>query len=281
MPVLVWMMRTLVTLVIILALQFIASPVLAWGPKAHTEIGQGILNNEQCPQEIVDNPSLFLLGSILPDIPLSLALSKGYDDPIWVDRQIFLHSDQFVDVMVNLSITAEERAFVAGWIAHVTSDKVEVEYSKRKMQAGAPVAAEFPVDTQVHAVQGVTINTSIRNLIQEALNKSGGEWQVSAEEWNGIEFAYNMYFSPFYQMKLSQYYGEIAEEWYSDYQTELAKSVSDSLIAIESFWFNPWTYDRDSSGAIEEDEALTAVADYFDLKITKAQALEVIALYFG
>jgi len=45
--------------------------------------------------------------------------------------------------------------------------------------------------------------------------------------------------------------------------------------------FDPWVYDVDDSDVIEKDEALAAVADYFDLEITKAQALEVIALYFG
>lgn len=45
--------------------------------------------------------------------------------------------------------------------------------------------------------------------------------------------------------------------------------------------WDPMVYDVDGSGVIEKDEALTAVADYFDLEITKDQVLEVIALYFG
>jgi len=45
--------------------------------------------------------------------------------------------------------------------------------------------------------------------------------------------------------------------------------------------FDPWRYDTNSNGIVEKVEALSAVADYFTHLITKAQALEVIALYFG
>jgi len=43
----------------------------------------------------------------------------------------------------------------------------------------------------------------------------------------------------------------------------------------------PWYYDADGDCFISKAEALVAVADYFAGDITKAQALEVIALYFG
>jgi len=45
--------------------------------------------------------------------------------------------------------------------------------------------------------------------------------------------------------------------------------------------FDPIVYDEDGDGAISKTEALTAVTDYFAGDITKAQALEVIALYFA
>ena len=45
--------------------------------------------------------------------------------------------------------------------------------------------------------------------------------------------------------------------------------------------FDPWYYDEDGSGAIEKDEAVAAVNDYFLGQITKAQVVEVIVLYFG
>jgi hypothetical protein len=44
--------------------------------------------------------------------------------------------------------------------------------------------------------------------------------------------------------------------------------------------FDPWVYDVDDSGVIEKDEAVAAVNDYFDGLITKANAVEVITLYF-
>jgi len=43
----------------------------------------------------------------------------------------------------------------------------------------------------------------------------------------------------------------------------------------------PWSYDTNYDCIMSKSEALVAVADYFAGDITKAQALEVIALYFG
>jgi len=45
--------------------------------------------------------------------------------------------------------------------------------------------------------------------------------------------------------------------------------------------FDPMNYDADGDGVISKSEALTAVTGYFAGDITKAQALEVIALYFA
>jgi len=44
--------------------------------------------------------------------------------------------------------------------------------------------------------------------------------------------------------------------------------------------FDPWYYDEDGSGAIEKNEALAAVSDYFEGLITKVQVMQVIVLYF-
>jgi len=43
----------------------------------------------------------------------------------------------------------------------------------------------------------------------------------------------------------------------------------------------PWDYDENHDGIFQKSEALQAVLDYFDLKITKAQVLEVLLLYFS
>lgn len=45
--------------------------------------------------------------------------------------------------------------------------------------------------------------------------------------------------------------------------------------------FDPLDYDTNEDGCISKTEALNAIVDYFDNQITKAQALEVIVLYFG
>ena len=46
-------------------------------------------------------------------------------------------------------------------------------------------------------------------------------------------------------------------------------------------FFEPWDYDEDGSGVIEKSEAIKSVQDYFNGLIAKAQAVEVVMLYFG
>jgi len=286
-----------IILLMIIPMFVFSNQALAWGPEAHTVIGQTVLGSEGCRQDIIDNPTSFLLGNILPDIPLSLAYYKGYDDS---GRQYLFHSDKFLSTMIDLSTTSEERAFAYGWLAHITSDKIESAYSKRQIAKGAPVSADFPVDTLVHAGQLVNISSPIRDLIQQSIDESGGGWHISNTEWANIETAYNLYFLVLYQVKLKQNYGAIAEEWYSDYASELAKSVNTSLkvIGVEPTppppeppppppeptppkppVFDPWVYDMDGSGVIEKDEVVVAVNDYFDGVITKAQVVKVLILY--
>jgi len=59
----------------------------------------------------------------------------------------------------------------------------------------------------------------------------------------------------------------------------LASAYSWSFTTVSGV-FDPWIYDEDEDGAISKSEALTSITDYFAGDITKAQALEVIALYF-
>lgn len=44
--------------------------------------------------------------------------------------------------------------------------------------------------------------------------------------------------------------------------------------------FDPFPYDIDHDGVISKFEALTAVTDYFNNEITKADVIEVLLLYF-
>mgnify|MGYP001098974547 CR=1 FL=1 len=50
--------------------------------------------------------------------------------------------------------------------------------------------------------------------------------------------------------------------------------------ALAQGW-DPWAYDEDNDGEIQKIEAIHAVQDYFDWKITKMQAIKVVMLYFG
>ena len=43
----------------------------------------------------------------------------------------------------------------------------------------------------------------------------------------------------------------------------------------------PWAYDENEDGIIQKIEAIRAVQDYFGGKITKAQVIQVVMLYFG
>jgi predicted secreted protein len=45
--------------------------------------------------------------------------------------------------------------------------------------------------------------------------------------------------------------------------------------------WDPWSYDVNQDGTIDLDETIAAVRDYFGLRITQVQAIEVISLYFG
>jgi peptide/nickel transport system substrate-binding protein len=46
------------------------------------------------------------------------------------------------------------------------------------------------------------------------------------------------------------------------------------------FLFDPWRYDASGDGIIDKNEVVDAIQDFFDHKITKEQAIEVIGLYF-
>ena len=57
--------------------------------------------------------------------------------------------------------------------------------------------------------------------------------------------------------------------------------TNDGSVTVTVVGFDPMVYDEDEDGVISKSEALTSVTDYFAGDITKAQALEVIALYFA
>lgn len=44
--------------------------------------------------------------------------------------------------------------------------------------------------------------------------------------------------------------------------------------------WNPWAYDENKDGIIQKMEAIHAVQHYFAASITKAQAIEVVMMYF-
>ena len=59
------------------------------------------------------------------------------------------------------------------------------------------------------------------------------------------------------------------------------QNVKVDFIKGEDGVWDPWDYDGNSDDIIQKSEAIQAVMDYFSQKVTKAQAIEVIMLYFG
>ena len=56
---------------------------------------------------------------------------------------------------------------------------------------------------------------------------------------------------------------------------QVAKSIHPEI------FFDPWDYDEDINGDIGKTEAIKAIQDYFNGLMAKAQAIEVVMLYFG
>ncbi len=44
---------------------------------------------------------------------------------------------------------------------------------------------------------------------------------------------------------------------------------------------DPWVYDTNANGTVDKSEVILAVQHYFDGRINKAQAIEVVMMYFG
>ncbi|MBN2187559.1 MAG: hypothetical protein JW732_08980 [Dehalococcoidia bacterium] len=80
--------------------------------------------------------------------------------------------------------------------------------------------------------------------------------------------------------------GLAANTTYSWYATACD---GEPLCTTSDTWWNfttgeewdPWAYDENQDGIIQKMEAIHAIQDYFSGKISKAQAIEVIMLYFA
>jgi len=197
-------MRTLI-IGLLVAILLIPSPILAWGPRTHTEIAHQL---EQTSND-------FLAGSVLPDYSLSLR-ALGDDYP---NLQSITHSQEFIDLL-------PEGDFKNGWIAHVESDKIESDYSRLKLGEGAPMGADYPVDQAYH-VDPPYITSSHGAIVEDVLDKLGVDRPET--DWQRVNSTYRVYIRCYRMDK----YKKVLNEWYPDYQEYVDKSVQASADRLE------------------------------------------------
>ena len=82
------------------------------------------------------------------------------------------------------------------------------------------------------------------------------------------------------QIRLGQ---DVSLELGRVYRVNLRAAVSTGAVAtiVVAIEAAPHQYDLNGNGAIEKNEVLKAVSDYFDLLIEKDAVLEVVSLYFA
>jgi len=189
-------MRVLIAILLIVIV-LIPSQVMAWGPRTHIQIAH----------ELERTSNDFLAGSVLPDFSLSLR-ARGVDYP---NLQSVTHSQEFIDLL-------PEGDFKDGWIAHVESDKIETAYSKQRISEGAPMGADYPVDQAYHVDQPIITETH-GAIIDDILDKLGIDRPET--DWRLVNSTYRVYIRCYWMDK----YKKVLNEWYSDYQEYVDKSV--------------------------------------------------------
>ncbi|MBN2187561.1 MAG: hypothetical protein JW732_08990 [Dehalococcoidia bacterium] len=109
----------------------------------------------------------------------------------------------------------------------------------------------------------------------------------STNTWNSpdeITYSYN---GTRYTSYLGNHWGDYAgSDTNGDGIGETPYSINSDtddypLMEPSENYFDPWAYDENQDGIIQKMEAIHAIQDYFSGKISKAQAIEVIMLYFG
>ena len=60
-----------------------------------------------------------------------------------------------------------------------------------------------------------------------------------------------------------------------------SESDDETVIVTEAPLWSPWFYDTNLNGLINKAEAVAALVDYFGLRLSKPQVIQVLLLYFG
>jgi len=201
-------MRRLVFLLVMVAV-VIPSPVMAWGPRTHLHMAYELGAD-------VEKDADFMIGTILPDLSLALR-AAGHSE--WPDLQSVTHSEAFLEVL-------PEGAFRDGWRAHLDADAVEYAYSRERMDAGAPYSADFPVDLVYEIEEMPEVVQRHVGLVRAAFDAVGVEtpW---IDSWD-VDWIFSNYVHWVYR----EAYRPCLEEWYSDYEDYVDRSM-DAMSWVE------------------------------------------------
>ena len=209
-------MRKLLLIIVAILPLLLATPALAWGPIAHTEIGFEIV-----PWVSVDQPA-YIVGTVLPDVAMANAFGA------WVPEQNMFHAPEYVSALKANANIDELKSFVKGWQTHLASDKVEESYGVGKSLAVYPA-----VDAILYPgrVVSITISSAIADLMVLVWHQTYPtySWQPTREWVQSSQIKFNIYLN---NPNYTQAQKDAALAALPDYQTYLTLSVKNSLDAI-------------------------------------------------
>jgi len=223
-------MRRIAVIMAIIAVLCTTTPVAAWGSNTHLEIDRSISDSE-----------LFQQGSIFPDMALGLHYAERHlweaPPDNWQEIHTDFHSSEFAD---SLWVSCKEHdviEFAEGWVCHTLgSDPIESAYSRDKINQGAPMSADYPVDWYYHGHDLDThVSQDVRLALQQAIDQTDLGWTLSDDAWDDVRYVYQVYLDMGSSWYIANGYAGVAEEWYSDNAEYLAMSVAQSVEAISEY----------------------------------------------
>jgi len=134
-----------------------------------------------------------------------------------------------------------------------------------------PSYAQWPADTYHNAEYDEIYKKQMRTMDEDYRKELVGELQTSIADDLPV---YALYHPKMWEV----YNPDKLDTWF------YTKDGVDGGIPIAQnkliFLFDAWRYDANGDGIIDKSEVIDAIQDYFDGKITKGQAIEVVKLYF-
>jgi hypothetical protein len=210
-------MKRLIILIVLLV-SMLPSTAFAWGPITHENIGQRV--KAQVP---VANITAYNAGCVMPDWGMTV-LGSNQDN-----RQRLFHSLEYLTALKKYTTTTELKSFVQGWQVHLTSDKIENQYSAYK-----GFATEYAVDNILPKCGfKITLSAACFNLINKACSDAtlkvafptAPQLAMSSVLKNTIVSTFNLYLSKvIYQPSTGNAY---------DYASWVEKSINESILILK------------------------------------------------